>query len=127
LTIKAADRVVEARGDGGAEDTMAVGQLAEALSALAVPQDNFAIQGERFSSYVPAFESGAAHPGPDSLAGCVQAKHLEEVLHCPGDPIWSPDQDNIEPAAANTLSAGNTVMERKWAYLYVDVDLEMMP
>jgi hypothetical protein len=67
LTIKAADSVVEARGDGGAEDTMAVGQLAEALSALAVPQDNFAIQGERFSSYVPAFESDAAHPGPDSL------------------------------------------------------------
>ena len=64
LTIKAADRVVEARGDGGAEDTTAVGQLAEALSALAVPQDNFAIQGERFSSYVPAFESGAAHPRP---------------------------------------------------------------
>ena len=53
--------------DGGAGDTVALGQLAEALAPLAVPQDSSAIEFQRLASDVPTLEPGAAHAGADPL------------------------------------------------------------
>ena len=123
--------------DGGAGDTIAPGELAEALATLAVPQDGSAIEFEWFASDVPALEPGAAHAGahplddqiafqfgnrsdddddgpPQRTTGVdllaeadeldvdsVQLiEHFEEVFHRAGDPIRSPDQQDIEAAAA---------------------------
>ena len=49
--------------DGGAGDAIALGQLAEALAALPVPQDGGWIELEGRPADVPAFEPGAAHAG----------------------------------------------------------------
>jgi len=53
--------------DGGAGDAVSLGQLAEAVSAFAVPQDGKSVELERFASDVPAFETGAAHAGAHPL------------------------------------------------------------
>jgi hypothetical protein len=53
--------------DGGAGCTMALGQLAETLAQLAIPQDGVPIERQRLASDVPALEFGAAHPGPYPL------------------------------------------------------------
>ena len=116
---------------------MALGQLAEALAALPIPEDGGVVEVQRLASDVLAFELGPPHAGPHPLddeaalefsdgadddddrpaqraAGVdllaeadeldVQPVQLvqdfEEVLRRPGDPVASPDQDDIEPAAA---------------------------
>ena len=43
------------------------GQLAETLTQLAIPQDGVSIERQWLPSDVPAFEFGAAHPGPHPL------------------------------------------------------------
>ena len=49
--------------DGGAGDAVGLRQLAEALSLSSIPQDADAIKVEWLTSYVPAFQLGAAHAG----------------------------------------------------------------
>jgi precorrin-3B methylase len=49
--------------NGGAGDTMVFRQLAQAVSAFAVPQDGSVIKLKRFAPDVAAFEAGAAHAG----------------------------------------------------------------
>ena len=53
--------------DGGTGDQVALGQLTEALAALTVVKDGGAIENKRLPSDVPAFQFGAAHPGPYPL------------------------------------------------------------
>ena len=53
--------------NGGSGDAVLPCDLTEALSMLTVSTDRFAIEAERGSSDVPAFEAGAPHAGTDSL------------------------------------------------------------
>ena len=53
--------------DGGAGDPVALGQLAQTLAALAVPQDGIAIEVQRLAADVTAFKPGAAHAGTHPL------------------------------------------------------------
>ena len=53
--------------DSGAGDTVSLRELAQAVSAFAVPQDRWAVKLERLASDVPAFEPGAAHSSADPL------------------------------------------------------------
>ena len=49
--------------NSGAADAVGLGDLAEAVSALTIDKDGFAVQHQRFSSDLPAFEAGAPHAG----------------------------------------------------------------
>ena len=53
--------------DGGAGCTVALRHLAQAVSAVAVPQDGGVIKLERLAPDMTAFEPSAAHPGPAPL------------------------------------------------------------
>ena len=123
--------------NGGAGDAMGLGDLVQALPALAIVENSVAIEDQRWAADAPAFQAGAphagAHPlddqvafelsdrsdddhdGPAQRAAGVDllaeadeldvepvqlVEHFEEVLHRSGDPVRSPDQDDIEAAAA---------------------------
>jgi len=53
--------------NSGTGDVMCPGDLAEAPAVLAIPNDSRAIQIERWTADVLAFEPGASHAGADSL------------------------------------------------------------
>src|SRR5512142_3282787 len=56
-------RLFQDPGDGGAADAEGLGDLAEALAVSPVTQDGFAVEFERGTSDVSAFETGATHAG----------------------------------------------------------------
>ena len=115
----------------------------ETLTALPILKDGVAIESQRLTSDVPAFEFCAAHPGPyplddqvalelgdgpdddhngpaqrsagvDLLAEAYEldvepvqlVEHFQEVFHRPGDPVRSPDQDDIELTPAGVPHQG---------------------
>src|ERR1035437_779694 len=123
--------------DGGAGDQVALRQLSQAVTLLAVTMDCGTIEYQSFPPDMSAFELGAPHPGAHplddkaalQLRDCTDdnydrpaqgtagvdrfaeanelygepvqfVEHLEEVPHGPGDPVRSPDQDDVELAAA---------------------------
>jgi hypothetical protein len=53
--------------NGGAGDAVSLGDLAEAVAVLAVPNDGFTVKIERSASDVAALELGAPHAGAHSL------------------------------------------------------------
>ncbi len=53
--------------NSGAADAVGLGDLAEAVSALTIDKDSFAVQQQRFSSDLTAFEAGAPHAGAHPL------------------------------------------------------------
>ena len=116
---------------------MSPSDLAQALPALAVPDDGFAVESERRAADGPAFQTCAAHAGAnpfddqaafelgdssdDDHDGPAQwaagidlfaetdeldvesiqfIKHFEEVAGRAGDSIASPDENDVEAAAA---------------------------
>ena len=126
--------------NSGAADAVSLGDLAQAQAAATITEDGIAIELERMTSDVAAFEPGAphagAHPFDDEVAlefgdhaddgddGAAQrpagidllaeadeldvevvelVEDLEEVFHRSGDAIGSPDQDDIEAAAAGIV------------------------
>jgi len=72
--------------DGGAGDAIALGQLAETLTALPVPQDGSSIKLQWLTPDVPALEPGAAHASPHPLDDQValELRNRSDVDHdCP--------------------------------------------
>ena len=53
--------------DSSAADAMSLGDLAQTEAAAAITEDRIAIELERISSDMPAFEPGAPHAGFHSL------------------------------------------------------------
>ena len=53
--------------DRGSGDAIALRQLAQALTVLTVAKDRAAVEIERLTSDVPAFEAGASHAGAHPL------------------------------------------------------------
>ncbi len=53
--------------NGGAADAVALGDLAQALPALTIYKDSFAVEVERFSSDLTALEASAPHAGAHPL------------------------------------------------------------
>ncbi len=57
--------VVNHAVNSGAADAVGLGDLAEALSALTIYKDSFAVERQWFSSDLTAFEAGPPHAGAD--------------------------------------------------------------
>ena len=57
------DLSVDDTVDGGAGDAVSLGDLAEALPVLAIPDDGFTVESEWLASDVTAFEAGEPHAG----------------------------------------------------------------
>ena len=66
---------------------MALGQLAETVTSLAIPQDSIAIQNKWLASDVTAFELGPPHAGAHSLDDQVALEFSDR-----------PDDDDNGPA-----------------------------
>ena len=85
--------------DGGAADAIGLGQLAQALPALSIAEDGFAVEFQGPAADVASLEAGAPHPGADPLDDEIAFEFGDGGDdHVDGTPQWAAGVDLLSEA-----------------------------